>query len=73
MNRPAPWLTKLRALLGAAAFAWELGVDHLNHWPAVFVIVFWLLGGPVEEIVKFFTAGRIQISVRDKDEENDDS
>lgn len=64
MNRPAPWLTKLRALLGAGALSWEFGVDRLNHWPAVFVIVFWLLGGPVESLIKFLTAGRLEINVR---------
>lgn len=71
MNRPAPWLTKLRATLGAGAFAWELGVDHMHHWPAVFVVCFWLLGGPVEQLIQFFTSGRIQINVRRKDDEDE--
>lgn len=70
MKTSAVWLTIWRSILGAGLLAWELGVDQLRHWPPIFVFAFWLLGGPIEEIVRFVTSGRIQINVRDsgKDE-----
>jgi hypothetical protein len=62
------WVLRLRALLGAAVVGWELAVDRLHHWPPTLILAFWLLGGPIEELVRFFTGGRIQINVRPDDE-----
>jgi hypothetical protein len=55
------WLTRLRFVLGSGVLVWELQVDRLHHWPPTFVLAVWLLGGPVEQLVRFFTDGRIQI------------
>lgn len=74
MNRrqaDPPWLTKLRALLGSGTLAWELAADHLHHWPLL-VLVFWLLGGPVEVFVRFLTSGRLEINVK-RDPEDEDT
>lgn len=72
MNENNSWLVKLRAVLGTGALAWSLGVDHLQHWPTEMVLVFWLLGAPLEELIRFFTEGRVQINVRDKKDEGDE-
>lgn len=62
------WVLRLRALLGSAVVGWELGVDHLQHWPPTLIMAFWLMGGPIEEMIRFFTGGRLQINVhRDND------
>lgn len=63
MNRQDPWLTRLRFALGSAAFAWEVAVDRHDRW-WIIVVSLWLLGGPIEEIVRFLTAGRLQINMR---------
>lgn len=73
MKAPDQWLVRLRALLGSAVVAWELGVDHLQHWPPTLILAFWLLGGPVEELIRFLTAGRLQINVKQGAEAKDDS
>ena len=67
MSRQDPWLTRLRFLLGSAAFAWEVAADHHDRW-WIIVISLWLLGGPIEEIVRFLTAGRLQVSVKQNEE-----
>lgn len=74
MRAPDQWLVRLRALLGAAVVGWELAVDHLQHWPPTLILAFWLLGGPIEEMVRFFTGGRLQINVRPgHDDEDEDA
>lgn len=62
--RTDAWLVKLRAALGVAMIGWELGVNNLKTWPPIFVLAVWLLGGPVEELIRFLTAGRLQINVK---------
>lgn len=62
------WVLRLRALLGSAVVGWELGADHLRHWPPTLILAFWLLGGPLEEMIRFFTGGRLQINVHQDDE-----
>lgn len=67
------WRTRLRFLLGTGVLGWELGVDHLRHWPPTFILAVWLLGGPVAQVITFLTSGRIQIVVREPEkDENDD-
>jgi hypothetical protein len=34
------------------------------------ILAFWLLGGPIEEMIRFFTGGRIQINVRHDEPDN---
>lgn len=65
------WVLRLRALLGSAVVGWELGVDRLQHWPPTLILAFWLLGGPIEEMIRLFTAGRLQINVRPDDTDDE--
>lgn len=60
-----PWRTKLKGFLATVLLGWELFADHFNHWPGALVAMFWLLGGPVESLITFFTAGRVQITMPD--------
>jgi hypothetical protein len=69
MRTADPWLTRLRALLGTAVLAWELAAEHGTQW-WIFVLVVWLLGGPVEELIRLLTVGRLQIDVK-RDEPDD--
>ena len=62
------WLTRLRALLGTGVLVWELGLDHLHHWP-VFILIVWLLGGPVDKLVTLLTSGRFQLVIHDSERE----
>jgi|HubBroStandDraft_6_1064221.scaffolds.fasta_scaffold1394509_2 hypothetical protein len=65
------WVTRLRALVGTGVLAWELGAEQGKQW-WIFVLVVWLMGGPIEELIRFLTAGRLQIDIdRDKDEDDD--
>ena len=57
------WLTRLRALAGVGLLGWEAGVEHLQQWWAIFLVV-WLLGGPAEDVVRLITDGRLQINIR---------
>lgn len=75
MKTDERWLTRLRALLGSMALLWELIADHGHQW-FVFVICLWLLGGPLEQLITFLTAGRLRIEikrveVRDEDKPTD--
>lgn len=65
------WVLRLRALLGSAVVGWELGVDRLQHWPPTLILAFWLLGGPIEEMIRFFTGGRLQINVHRDDSDDE--
>lgn len=70
MNRADVWLTRFRALVGTAILGWELPVEHARQWWTL-VLAAWLLGAPIEELVRLLTAGRLQINVkRDKDEDD---
>lgn len=56
------WLTRLRFLVGTGAFAWEVVWDkHERLW--VIVMAIWLLGAPIEDLVRLLTSGRVQIRV----------
>lgn len=72
MSRDDRWLTRLRFLLGSGVLAWELAADNLRHWPPTFVLAVWLLGGPIEEIIRFLTAGRLQITMKSSEDEKPD-
>jgi hypothetical protein len=63
------WLKRLRFLLGSGVLGWELVADKLRHWPPTFVLAVWLLGGPIEQLVQFFTAGRLQITMRQREDD----
>lgn len=64
------WLTRLRALSGSGTLLWELIADHGHQW-FVFIIAIWLLGGPLEQLITFLTAGRLNIEVRRVNEADD--
>ena len=65
------WLTRLRFLVGTGAFAWEVVWDkHERLW--VVVIAIWLLGAPIEDLIKLLTSGRIQIRIPRADDEKED-
>lgn len=65
------WQVVWRMAVGTAALGWELQVDSLKHWPLL-IPVFWLLGAPLELLIRFFTSGRLQINVRREEEKDDD-
>lgn len=66
------WLTRLRALVGIGVLAWELTAEQGKQW-WIFVLVVWLMGGPIEELIRLLTAGRLQINVgRDEEDEDPD-
>ena len=61
------WLTRLRFLVGTGAFAWEVVWDkHERLW--VVVMAIWLLGAPIEDLIRLLTEGRVQIRVPRKEE-----
>lgn len=79
MNEQPPrprWLlafiTVTRAGVGIGDLSWEFVVDRLHHWPPTFVLAAWLLGAPIEELVRFFTQGRLQINVKRGEEPDED-
>ena len=63
------WLTRLRALAGVGLLGWEAGVEHLQQWWALFLVV-WMLGGPAEDFIQLFTEGRIRIDVHKEPKRN---
>lgn len=67
MSTADQWLTRLRALVGTGVLAWELAAEQGTQW-WIFVLVVWLMGGPIEELIRMFTAGRLQIQIRNKDD-----
>lgn len=71
-----PWVAPIIRLAQAAAgigdLTWEFMVDHLHHWPPTFVLAFWLLGGPLEQLILFLTSGRVQINIRPPDKDKDE-
>jgi hypothetical protein len=72
MNKADVWLTRFRALLGAGILGWELPVEHAQQWWTL-VLAAWLLGAPLEELIRFLTAGRLQINVKSEKDKDDDS
>jgi hypothetical protein len=58
-----PWMTRFRAVLGAALAAWDAWYQHGRQW-WVWIISLYLLGAPLEELVRLFTSGRVQVNVR---------
>jgi hypothetical protein len=63
-----PWILRLRAVGGTGLLTWEAAFDPNQRW-FLYVISLWLLGAPLEEVVRLFTAGRIAITVRKNDDD----